>query len=153
MVSRRSFFKGLAAAAAAAAAAMGSSPAFAIIAGDPRVEAWRLLEESRVLFAKHGKSPAYFTKTEELFDHLTVHFKPSIPPSFEEAVQECSDFLKRRGVYEDGPLTETHWRTCYNSTFAVMIVRTGLRDYKLPMIQAKNWKPFAKDFTKIVMAA
>jgi len=148
-ISRRKFFTGIT---AMAMIASTGGPALSSITGDPRIKAWRLLDESRIIFATEGKGQAYFTKTAELFDHLMIHFKPSNPPSDEVLVQECRDLLRRSGKYEGAP-PHAHWRTCHNSTFAIMIVRTGLKDYKLPMIQARNWKPFAKNFTKIVMAA
>lgn len=150
MVSRRNFFKGLGAAVALAMVGIGVKN---VLAGptDPRLEAWRLLDESEVLFRATGESPEFFTKTNELFDHLTKHFTPSNPPSTGVLIRECGDLIKGRGKYKNNP--NSHWRTCYPSTFSVMIVREGLKNRKLPMIMAKNWKPFAGNFTKIVMAA
>lgn len=147
--SKRKFFKGMG---VAAAMAMIPGAALSTLISDPRVKAWVLLDESEKIFKATGKSPEYFTKTDELFTHLSLHFKPTIPPSYEDAVRECGDLLKRRGKYM-GAHRQSHWRTCYNSTFAVMIVRDGLKHRMLPMIQAPKWKPFAKGFTKIVMAA
>ena len=37
--------------------------------------------------------------------------------------------------------------------FCVLGVRDCLKNMKLPMIQAPNWKAFAKDYTRLVMAA
>ena len=149
MVSRRKFFTGLT---AASLVMLASGGAMSSLIMDPRVKAWALLDESDKIFKSIGKSPAYFAKADELFDHLALHFKPTVPPSHEDAVRECGDLLKRRGKY-DGASRQAHWRTCYNSTFAVMIIRDGLKYRKLPMIQASRWKPFARNFTKIVMAA
>ena len=147
--SKRKFFAGIA---AAGAMAMIPGAALSTIMGDPRVKAWMLLEESEKIFKATGKSPQYFSKTNELYKHLIDHFLPTIPPSYEDAVQECGDMLKRRGKYA-GAHAQAHWRTCYNSTFAIMIVRDGLKNRQLPMIQAAWWKPFAKNYTKIIMAA
>lgn len=41
----------------------------------------------------------------------------------------------------------------FNPEFAVSGVRDCLKGFKLPMVQAPNWKEFAKDYTKLVMAA
>ena len=149
-ISRRIFFKGIAAATVTVMITkFGVSLASAI--GDPRIKAWNILKESRRLFKDQGKSPAYFAKMNELLDHMVIHFKPAVSLSHKRAIQECNDYLKAKGKYKNNPLA--HWRTCYNSTFAITIIRTGLKDYKLPMIQAKNWKSFAKHFIKIIVVA
>ena len=41
----------------------------------------------------------------------------------------------------------------FNAEFCIMGVRDTLKNMKLPMIQAPNWKHFAKDYTKLVMSA
>lgn len=41
----------------------------------------------------------------------------------------------------------------YKPEFCVMGVRDTLKNFKLPMVQAPNWKKFAKSYTKFVMAA
>ena len=41
----------------------------------------------------------------------------------------------------------------YKSEFCVMGVRDTLKNFGLPMIQAPNWKKFAKTYSKFVMAA
>jgi hypothetical protein len=41
----------------------------------------------------------------------------------------------------------------FKPEFCVMGVRDCLKNFKLPMVQAPNWKKFAKDYTKLVMAA
>ena len=41
----------------------------------------------------------------------------------------------------------------YKSEFCVMGVRDTLKNFQLPMIQAPNWKKFAKTYSKFVMAA
>ncbi len=41
----------------------------------------------------------------------------------------------------------------FNPEFAISGVRDCLKGFKLPMVQAPNWKHFAKDYTKLVMAA
>lgn len=148
--SRRDFFTKLGA--TAAALALTPNIALSAIISDPRVKAWVLLDESEELFNAEGKSHGYFRKTEELFEHLMDHFLPTVPPSLDSAVQECGDLLKRRGKF-DSIDPKAGWDKCYPSTFAVMIVRDGLKYKKLPMIQAPNWKRFAKNYTSIVMAA
>lgn len=149
MVSRRDFFKGIG---ASAALSLIPGAALSALISDPRVKAWVLLDESEKLFKATGKSPEYFAKANELFKHLAFHFKPSNPPSDEVMVQDCRDLLHRTGKFaSDDP--RAHWRTCYNSTFAIMIVRDGLKNRQLPMLQAANWKPFAENYTSIVMAA
>ncbi len=41
----------------------------------------------------------------------------------------------------------------FNAEFCIMGVRDTLKNMKLPMIQAPNWKLFARDYTKLVMSA
>ena len=41
----------------------------------------------------------------------------------------------------------------FKPEFCVMGVRDCLKAFKLPMVQAPDWKKFAKDYTKLVMAA
>lgn len=149
MVSRRDFFKGLG---AAVAVAVISGSALSALIADPRVKAWALLDESEKIFKATGKSPVFLAKMDELLDHLAVHFKPSNPSPNEVLIRECGDMIKRRGKYA-GAGPQAHWRTCYDSTFATMIIRDGFKNRKLPIIQAANWKPFAKGFTKIILAA
>lgn len=148
IVSRRSFFKGI-----GATAAIASMPksVLAAISENPRVVAWNLLNEATMLFEKHGKCEAFFGTVETLFDHLVKHFPVKEPPSFEEMVRDCGDLLRARGTYAGDP--NQHWETCYDSTFVIMIVREGLKNRKLPMVQAANWKMFAKNYSKVVMAA
>lgn len=146
-ITRRGFFKGIG---AAIAMATTSGKALAGLISDHRLHAWKLLDESTDLFKQTGKSLAYFNKTAELFDFLSEHFPYREPPSFDVQVAEVGDVLRRK--YEGG-ITEEHWRTCCPATFAIMIVREGLKNRQLPMIQASNWKKFAKGYTRIVMAA
>lgn len=151
-ISRRGFFKGIGTAIAAAVMVTPAGKALASLIPDPRLHAWKLLNESADIFNQHGKCQEYFDKTKELFDLLLEHFPYSEPPSFDVQVAECGDLLRMRGKYEDG-ITENHWRTCYPATFAIMIVRDGLKHRKLPMIQAPNWRPFAKMYSRVVIAA
>ena len=150
--SRRDFFKGLAAAAAGLVVATIGGKAVASIPGEnPRVKAGRLLFESRDIFKAEGKGDRYKDKTDELFQHLMDHFPVTNPPSDEVLAVDCGDMLKGRGVFRYNSFNT--WKTCYPSTFSIMIVRHGLKDLRLPMIQAPKWKKFAKGYTKIVMAA
>jgi len=41
----------------------------------------------------------------------------------------------------------------FNAEFCIMGVRDCLKNMELPMIQAPNWRNFAKDYAKLVMAA
>lgn len=146
---RRTFFSGIAASALLMIASGGAS---ASLIGDPRVKAWALLGNLDRTFRASGESVIFTARTDELLIHLAQHFSPTVPPSFKEAVHECGDLLKRRGEYENAT-PDAHWRTCYNSTFAVMIVRDALKYRKLPILRAPQWRPFARRFTRIVMAA
>lgn len=145
---RRTFFSGMG---AAAALMIASGGAAASLIGDPRAKAWALLGNLDRTFRASGESTIFIARTDELLIHLTQHFSPTVPPSFEEARQECGDLLKRRGKYENAK-PDAHWRTCYNSTFAVMIIRDALKHRKLPILRAPQWRPFALKFTTLVMA-
>lgn len=41
----------------------------------------------------------------------------------------------------------------YKPEFCILGVRDTLKEFRLPMVQAPNWKKFAKSYTKFVMAA
>lgn len=41
----------------------------------------------------------------------------------------------------------------FNPEYCVMGVRDALKNMKLPLVQVPNWKKFAKDYSKLVMAA
>ena len=148
IISRRTLFKSIA---AAATIASMTGNAVAALLGDPRKVAWQLLDESTVIFKAQGKGPAYFNKTNELFIHLARHFPPTEPPSMKKMIHECSVLFRWPQNHPDHPANK--WETCYDSTFAIMIIREGLKNRNLPMIQASMWKPFARIYSGIVLAA
>lgn len=64
-----------------------------------------------------------------------------------EKLGKSKEFLDMAAQYFD------FIHASYKSEFCVMGVRDTLKNFKLPMIQAPNWKKFAKSYTKFVMAA
>jgi len=64
-----------------------------------------------------------------------------------EKLGKTKEFLDMCAVYFD------FIHDSYKSEFCIMGVRDCLKNFKLPMIQAPNWKKFAKSYTKFVMAA
>ena len=153
-ISRRAFFRGISSLAITLAAAHAANPAAAALFPESsRMKTWRLLNEAELALKTEGKK-ASVAKITELLEFMLEHFPITSPPSKQEMVRDCRDLLYNQGVYEGGAgYNDGHWRTCYPSTFAVMIVRDGLKDRKLPMVQARNWKWFARKYTEIVMAA
>ena len=141
-LSRREFFQGIAGAAALACLPGGAGASLFI--EDPRVKAWRLLDEAEAVIKAAGRD-ASVDACNALLVHLHENFKVTYPPSMEDHVENCRDLLRKR--------KEINWETCYESTFAIMIVREGLKYRTLPMVRAEMWKPFAKRYTAIVMAA
>lgn len=142
-MNRREFFK-LLAAAAVAGVTIGSIP-IALAASDPRIKTWSLLEESRLIFKAEGRTPAYLAKTEELFSFMEKHFLPPVKANEIRDVAEVKSLLRDNKHFD--------LESCSDATFCVVIVRHGLKNLKLPMIQARNWKLFARHLTRIVMAA
>ena len=97
-----------------------------------------------------GNTPAVLTArfnamTNRLFQMLLDHFLPTRPPEEREMKEEISRLLRHPETVDI--------ETCYNSTFAVYIVRTALKDYELPLVSARLWKAFAGPYTGLVMAA
>ncbi len=90
-------------------------------------------------------TPRFNSLTNWLFRLLMNEFLPTRPPEEREMVEEIGRLLR----YEDTIDIDT----CYNSTFCVYVIRKALKDYKLPVIQAKLWKAFATNYTGLVMAA
>lgn len=148
IVTRRDFLRrATLAVAGLAGAAAGFAPS-EVFAEEPRAKAWRLLEESRILHEASGQRKANeqtLVKMEQLFRHLDKHFSPPNPLNYDADVAEVRVLLK-------DPQNFT-LETCSDATFCIVIVRHGMRNLKLPLIQARNWRPFARHFTKLVMAA
>lgn len=131
---------------------------------EKRKEVLALLEDMRVEFktianAKPGKpgqpkvKAKFNSMTNQLFDILLKHFHPTSVPTCvtqDDIIVEIHHMLRNNGsVCED----ESVWMECYNPTFAAMITRCALKDYRLPIIQASGWKPFARKYAALVMAA
>jgi hypothetical protein len=93
----------------------------------------------------HVKSAKVMSEIAWIFETLNNHFIPTVPPSQQEMLEEIQVCLFGTEKYD--PLT------CYNSTFAIHVVRWGLRYYGLPMVFSSMWKPFAVNYFGLVMAA
>jgi len=64
-----------------------------------------------------------------------------------EKMGKTPEFLKMEATY----LEFLH--ASYKPEYCVLGVRDTLKAFKLPMVQAPNWKTFAKSYTRFVMAA
>lgn len=96
-----------------------------------------------------GGTPAALTArfnamTNRLFQMLLDNFLPTRPPEEREMVEEIGQLLRN---------SEINLETCYNSTFCIHVIRKALKDYKLPIIQARLWKTFAGPYCALVMAS
>jgi len=118
-----------------------------------RIQALAILDEIQDEYEQNGKSAKMFTMTNELYRLLIEYFLPTIPPTEVEQVEEIR--LMFRGTSEDGTAKwhEQNWNICYNSTFAIYIIRDALKNRKLPIIQASGWRNFAHEYFALVMAA
>ena len=139
-MSRRGFFRGIAKAAAAAAIAS----AIPGVLEDPRVKAWRLLDETETAF-KLGDQSLFEKRGEEFFAHVKDNFKPT--GDFQIQKIDAAHVIKTNERYA------ADWRTCSASTFAIMLTRDALKYRKLPLVRSRMWKPFATQYSPIVMAA
>ncbi len=97
-----------------------------------------------------SKNAKLMSMSNQLFDLLNEHFMPTVPPTVDDMVIEIHHILRHTGEVD---LDDSLWMECYNSGFAIMIVRHALKYYKLPIIQASGWKSFAVNYTGLVMAA
>lgn len=131
---------------------------------EKRQEALDLLEQIKIEFdtnCSHGvgavlngpnqrpgqpamRTARFNAMTNRLFQMLMDHFLPTRPPEEREMKEELTRLLKHEDTINIG--------TCYNSTFAVYIVRKALKDYKLPIVSARLWKTFAGPYCGLVMA-
>lgn len=94
---------------------------------------------------QHQRVTARFNSmTNRLFQMLLDNFLPTRPPEEREMVEEIGRLLKH-------PET-INIETCYNSTFAIYIIRKALKDYELPLVMARLWKVFAGPYCALVMS-
>lgn len=127
---------------------------------EQRVRALHLLQEIVDLQEDQSK-PFQFTaqaasKMNNLFTQLDTYFIPTVPPTEEEMVADCRKVLRRERLTEETieeALASEEWMTCFNSTFAILVIRMGLKHYRLPLVMAKGWMKFAANFTGIVMSS
>lgn len=142
-LSRRSFFRGIAA--MAAGVAVASAIPGTLFIENPRIKAWRLLDEMETLFKSEGPSSRFMARTDELLVHLRTNFQAS-PHRLEIQANNVKHIIQS-GRHE------TNWKTCCGATFSVMLLREGIKYRKLPIIRSKEWKAFARPLAPIVMAA
>ena len=96
------------------------------------------------------KNAKLMSMSNQLFDLLDEHFMPTVPPAVDDMVIEIYHILRHIGKVD---LDDSLWMECYNSGFAILIIRHALKYYELPIIQAGKWKSFAVNYTGLVMAA
>lgn len=114
------------------------------IYNSPRAKAWRLLEESRLIFNQQGSSPKYLAKTDDLFIHMQKYFLPPSRENYNADVREIKTLFKGDNFSSS---------TCSLATFSVVIVRHGMLNLKLPMISALQWIPFCHLMSQLIMTA
>ena len=115
-----------------------------------RIQARVILDEIEIEYKRSGKSPRTISMINELLQFLLDHFIPTVPPTEIEMVEEIRSLLGIGGSYI---WHDQKWKTCYNSTFAVYIIRDALKYRKLPIVQASRWKKFAVEYVGLVLAA
>ncbi len=98
-----------------------------------------LLEELR---AKH---PELISAITEVFVFLTDNFP--IGELTEDEITELA--AEAKGLLHGDLERETASDKC----FPIVIINDAMRNRKIPIIDAPNWKEFAKQYTKIIMAA
>lgn len=106
-----------------------------------RHKAWTLLWTMKEEYENNGKTAKFFSRTNQLFQLILDNFLPTHPPTDNEMLVEIGQMF----------LDDINPNTCYNSTFATIIIRKALKDYQLPIIQAKLWKQFALEYVGLVM--
>lgn len=121
----------------------------AVLALSTREEAWRLLGIAKAYHDAGDKANA-IKASADVFTHLMKYLSDPKYINASDEVQdkviaEISACIKRPKEFDEA--------TCSDAAFSIQIVRHGLKHYHLPMVQASNWKPFAKMYTHYVMAA
>lgn len=124
-----------------------------------RWEVLGLLGDAKDEHGKNGESPKFMSKTNQIFNLLMKYFLPTVPPSQDQSLKEMKEMVFSRndvegaGLDDNGGYSDPRWMTCYNATFAVLVIRTALKDYNLPIVKANGWKRFATIYCGLVMAA
>jgi len=92
----------------------------------------------------------WLSKVDEFFEHLANGLKDTATP-FEDIRDEVRIIL--RTVNKDGEPATVDIETCSKEAFVIHVMRYCIKDAKLQMQYATNWKYFAKEFSKYVMNA
>ena len=96
-----------------------------------------ILDRKVTVMPEHGLSAAYAMVTSLNYE-LRDRF---------EKLGQTKEFLNMIATYFE------FIHDNFKPEFCVMGVRDCLKNFNLPMVQAPNWKKFAKSYTKFVMAA
>ena len=146
---RRELFHTITLAAAGAVIAMMPSSVGAVFGETNRDIAWRLLDEAAAL-NRLGRRKMAIKVSDKLLHHLSIHFEPSpehyVSPRREKLVKNIRDMFRSK--------QDLRTIVCNDDlVFAVLIVCEGLRNYKLPMVQGRNWSMFARKYATFVLTA
>lgn len=149
-LSRRAFLRGAGTVTAGVIVIGSIGPTLANITQFTRDEAWQMHEQA-IGFMAAGNREEVLKIWTYLYEKL-----PTVPGRSmyrneitEEAVIEEVRMLCKR-PFECGP---NFFNQCSVESFAVLMVRDGLKSHQLPLVRVLGWKKFAKRHVKIVMAA
>lgn len=100
-----------------------------------RTKAWHLLEKI--------SQEDQIIKIDSLFAYMKTHFFP-----LEKNENDASEVQK---MLVTG-LSETTLNNCSDTIFCVAIIRHGLKNLNLPMLESKNWKSITKPLVHCVLS-
>lgn len=138
--SRRQIFIGSSKVAIGSAllAGMALGPFLAI---NPRLEAIRLLDEATTAH-NVGERRAALPKMEELLNYINNNF---VVVDNEQIMTELHTYFMDGSKFDPA--------NCSDTAFPIMLIREGLKNRRLPLVNSLAWAEFAKKYTGIVMAA
>lgn len=137
---RRQFFLG-ASKTAVGAAVLVSAATLPFLSSNPRLEAICLLDEATVAHTIGGRAASHL-KSKELLEYLNDNF---------EVVDNEQTVAELRTYFRD----DRHFdpANCSDTAFAVLLMREGLKDRRLPLVQSPAWADFARKYVRVIMAA
>lgn len=166
-LTRRDFFK---ATGAMSVALVVTSPTLAAFVDDPRQAAFRMkdrlirdfqeikkvfpadynIDRSKYSWRSTSLGKQWMENLDTFLDHLSNNITgPN--ETFEEARDEVRMIL--RGELRDGTKMDIDIMTCTEAAFVVCLVKDCIKNHHLPIIYSKNWKTFARRYTRYVISA
>ena len=137
-----------------------------------RIKAFELLDLAHREFTKSGPTAKFHSLGNQLLDFLSTNFPPVSSPNEEKLLEEIGRLMYgqiRRGPNKTCKHTRGHeyvggavdtssysderWVSCYNATFAVLVIRRAIKHLGLPITQCARWRNFSVIYLGLLFAA